>query len=91
MKETLVGLAPIAGGTGAALMVKATGTVTVVAPGALRVIVPLWVPTVRAPVATLTVMLPFPVLELGLRINHGVLPLALQFNVPLPVLLMLRV
>ena len=89
-KDRLVGLAPMAGGTGAAATVKETGTVTVVAPGALRVMVPLWVPTVRVPVATLTVMLPFPVPELGLRINHAVLSLALQFNVPPPVLLMLR-
>jgi hypothetical protein len=36
-------------------------------------------------------MLPFPMPELGLMINHGVLSLALQFNVPPPVLLMLRV
>jgi hypothetical protein len=84
VNETLVGLAPMAGGTGAAVMMKETGTETGVTPPPLSVMVPLWVPTVRAPVATLTVMLPFPVPELGLglRINHGVLPLALQFNVP---------
>lgn len=39
VKEKFVGLAPMAGGTGAAVMMKETGTVTVVAPGALRVIV----------------------------------------------------
>ena len=90
VKERLMGLAPMAGGTGAAVTVKETGTEVTPAPP-LRVMVPLWVPTVRAPVATLTVMLPFPVPELGLRINHAVLSLALQFNVPPPVLLRLRV
>ena len=39
VNEKLVGLAPMAGGTGAAVIVKETGTVTVVAPVALRVIV----------------------------------------------------
>ena len=39
MNERLVGLAPMAGGTGAAVTVKDTGTETVVAPVALRVIV----------------------------------------------------
>ena len=34
-KERLVGLAPIAGGTGAVATVNVTGTVTVEAPGAL--------------------------------------------------------
>ncbi len=41
VKERLVGLAPMAGGTGAAVTVNVTGTVTVVAPVALRVAVPL--------------------------------------------------
>jgi hypothetical protein len=41
VKEKLVGLAPMAGGTGAAVTVKETGTVTVVALGALMVTVPL--------------------------------------------------
>ena len=92
MKATLVGLAPMAGGTGAALTAKETGMVTGVTPvPPLSVTVPLWVPTVREPVATLTVMLPFPVPELGLRINHGVLSLAVQLKVPPPVLLMPRV
>jgi hypothetical protein len=39
VKESAVGLAPMAGGTGAAVIVKETGTVTVAAPVALRVIV----------------------------------------------------
>jgi hypothetical protein len=38
-KEKLVGLAPMAGGTGAAVMMKETGTVTGEAPVAVRVIV----------------------------------------------------
>ena len=41
MKENVVGLAPMAGGTGAAATVKVTGTVTDVAPVALRVTVAL--------------------------------------------------
>ncbi len=39
--ESVVGLAPMAGGTGAALTVKETGMVTGVAPDALRVMVSL--------------------------------------------------
>ncbi len=41
VKDRLVGLAPIAGGTGAAVTVNVTGTVTVVAPVAESVIRPL--------------------------------------------------
>ena len=40
VKERLVGLAPMAGGTGAAVTVNDTGTVTVGAPVALRLTVP---------------------------------------------------
>ena len=40
VKERLVGLAPIAGGTGAAVTVNVTGTETVGAPGAVSVAVP---------------------------------------------------
>ena len=70
-------------------MVKETGTVTEVTPAPpLSVMVPLWVPTGNVPVDALNVMLPFPVPEPGLRDNHGVLSLALQLNVPPPVLLM---
>ena len=88
----IVGLTPMAGGTGTAATVKETGTVMGVTPAPpLRVTVPLWVPTVREPVATLTVMLPLPVPEAELSPNHGVLSLALQLNVPPPVLLRLRV
>ncbi len=41
VKDRLVGLVPMAGGTGAAVTVSATGTVTVVAPVAVSVIMPL--------------------------------------------------
>ena len=41
VKVRLVGLAPIAGGTGAAVTVNVTGMVTVVAPVAVTVICPL--------------------------------------------------
>ena len=41
VKVRLVGLAPIAGGTGAAVTVNVTGMVTVVAPMAVTVICPL--------------------------------------------------
>jgi hypothetical protein len=41
VKDRLSGLAPIAGGTGAAVTVNVTGTVTLAAPVAVRVIVPL--------------------------------------------------
>ena len=41
VKDKLVGLAPRAGGTGAAVTVKVTGTVAGLAPVALRVRVPL--------------------------------------------------
>ena len=84
-----MGLAPTAGGTGAALTVKETGTVTGVTPvPPLSVTVPLWVPTARAPVAAVTVTRPFPVPEPGLRVNQAAVSLAVQVNVPPPVLLM---
>jgi hypothetical protein len=44
-------------------MVNVTGTVTVEAPVALRVILPVYVPTAMVPVATLTVITPLPVPE----------------------------
>ena len=87
-----MGLAPTAGGTGAALTVKETGTLTGVTPvPPLSVTVPLWVPTAREPVAAVTVTRPFPVPEPGLRVNHGALPMADQRSVPRPVLLMVKV
>ena len=66
-----MGLAPMAGGTGAALTVKETGILTGVTPvPPLSVTVPLWVPTARAPVAAVTVTRPLPVPEPGLRVNQ---------------------
>ena len=41
VKDRLIGLTPMAGGTGAAVMVNATGVVTGAVPGALTVMVPL--------------------------------------------------
>ena len=45
----------------------------------------------RVPVTTLRVTVPVPVPEAGLTANQVALSLALQFKVPPPVLLMLRV
>ena len=79
------------GVTGAAVTVNVTGTVTEVAPVALRVMVPICVPAVSAPVVTLTVTTPLPVPEAGLTASQGALSLADQVRVPPPVLLRLRV
>src|SRR5262245_22433516 len=59
VNEMLVGFAPIAG---AAVTVRVTGTDTVVVPGALKVIMPLYVPTANVPTTALTdtVLLPLP-------------------------------
>ncbi len=75
----------------AGLTVKVTGTVTVVAPVALRVIVVLYVPAVSEPVAAATVMVPFPVPEAGASVSHAALSLAVQLRVPPPVLLIVTV
>ena len=57
-----MGLAPMAGGTGAAATVKVTGTVTGVTPvPPLSVTVPLLVPTGKVPVVAVSVTLPLPV------------------------------
>ena len=69
-KAKLVGLAPMAGGTGAAVTVNVTGTVTGVAPVALRVMVALYVPAVRVPVVTLAVIVPLLVPEVGLTVSQ---------------------
>ena len=87
VKENAVGLRPIVGVTGAAVTVKDTGSVTEVAPVALRVMEPVCVPAVNDPVVTLTVTVPLPVPEAGLMVNQGVASLAFQFKVPPPVLL----
>ena len=91
VKERLVGLAPMAGGTGAFVTVNVTGTVTEEAPGALTVTVPLWLPAVKEPVLALNVTAPFPVPEAGLNDNHAALSLAIQLSVPPPVLAILKV
>jgi hypothetical protein len=92
VKENTVGLAPMAGGTGAAAMVKETGTVTGATPvPPLSVTVPLVLPTGKEPVVAVSVTLPLPVPPAVESVNHGVVSLALQLNVPPPVLLMLRV
>ena len=81
----LVGLAPMAGGTGAAVTVKETGIVT-------GVTVPVWLPAAKAPVVACQVIVPLPVPELepAVRVNQPVFSLAVQFKVPPPVLLMRR-
>ena len=86
--ERLVGLAPMAG---VAVTIKETGTVTGVAPVAVRVTEPVCVPAVNVPVVTLTVTVPLPVPEAGLTVNQGVVSLALQLKEPPPVLLRLTV
>ena len=57
----------------------------------LRVTVPVWVPTAKAPVVACTVIVPLPVPEPVARVNQPIFSLALQFKVPPPVLLMLSV
>ena len=51
----------MAGGTGAAVTVKATGTVTEGAPAGQRVTFAVWVPAVRVPVVAFMVTAPVPV------------------------------
>ena len=62
VKDRLVGLTPMAGGTGAGVTVKETGMVTGVAvdPAGQIVTWPLWVPVVMEPVVTLIVTVPVP-------------------------------
>src|SRR5688572_5070962 len=92
VKESAVGLAPMAGGTGAAAMVKVTGMVTGVTPlPPLRVTEPVWGPVAKLPVAALNVTAPLPVPEAGLTVNQAVLSLAVQVKVPPPVLLIVMV
>lgn len=67
--------------------VSVTGTDTAVAPVALTVMVPLWVPAVSAPVVTVAVTVPLLVPEAGLTVSQLVLSLADQVSVPPPVLL----
>ena len=83
-------LTPIAGGTGAGVTVKVIGTETGCAPGALSVMLPVWVPTPRESLTGLMVTVPFPVPEVGLRVNHEVFVVAFQFKVPRPRLLTVK-
>ena len=87
-----MGLAPMAGGTGAAVTVRVTETETVVAPGALIEIIPLkGGPAASVPVATVRVTAAFPVPDTRESVNHGALvTLADQLRVPPPVLLIVR-
>ena len=83
VNSRLVGVALMADGTGAAVTVKETGIVTGVTPvPPLRMTEPVWVPGAKAPAITLAVTTPVPMPEAGLRVNHGVLLLAVQFKVP---------
>ncbi len=90
-KDSVVGLAPMRGGTGAAATVTVTGTEVLLAPGALRVIMPLYVPTANEPVAALTLIAPLLIPEAGESVNQAALSLAVQVRVPPPVLLMFSV
>ena len=79
----------MAGGTGAAVTVKETGTVTGVTPvPPLRVTEPVWLPGAKAPVVACKVTVPLPVPEPVVRVNQPVFSLAVQFKVPPPVLRM---
>ena len=90
VNDMLVVLAPMAGGAGAAVTVKVTGTEALDAPVALIVMMPVWVPTVSDPVGRM-VTVPLPVPEAGLRVNHAAFVVAFQFNVPPPLLMMVRI
>ena len=82
----------MAGGTGAAAIVKVTGMVTGVTPvPPLRVTEPVCEPVAKDPVAALNVTAPLPVPEAGLTVNQVALSLTVQFKVPPPVLLMVTV
>ena len=76
----------------ALLTVRVTGTLTgeLVAPVAVTVIAPLYVPGVRPAMLTETVTAEGAVPEVGLTLSHVALSVALQFNVPPPVLVMPR-
>lgn len=91
VKERLVGLIPIAGGTGAVATVSVTGTVTDEAPEACRVTVLLYVPAAKLPLVTVNVTAPFPIPEAGLSVNQAALSLAVHVSVPPPWLLMVKV
>jgi len=91
VKDRVVGLVPMRGGTGAAATVNVTGMEVLLTPGALMIMVPLYVPTANEPVAALTLTAPLLVPVAGESVNQGALSLAVQVRVPPPVLLMLSV
>ena len=86
VKIRLPGVAPIAGGIVAAVMVSETVTVcgVFVAPEAVIVMGVLTVPTDRPAVLTATEIVPAPVPEAGLRLSQLEFSVAVQLNVPLP-------
>lgn len=90
-KDRVVGNAPMRGGTGAAATVNVTGTDVLLAPGALTVIVPLYVPAANDPVTAVTLITPLLVPEAGESVNQAALSLAVQVSVPPPVLLIFSV
>ena len=57
----------------------------------LRVTVPVWVPTTKAPVVACKVIVPLPEPAPAVRVNQPVVSLALQVKVPPPVLRILSV
>lgn len=75
----------------AALTVNVTGTVTVVAPVALRLMEPLYVAAVSEPVDAVTVMVPLPEPDDGLTANQLTLSLAVHVSVLPPALLIFNV
>ena len=74
---------------GAGVTLKVTEIATGCAPGALSVMVPVWVPTPREPSTGVMVTVPFPVPEVGETASQPALSLAFQLSVPPPVLRML--
>ena len=79
----LVGVALMAGGTGAAVTVKETGIVTGVTPvPPLKMTEPVWVPGAKAPVVACKVTVPLPVPVPVERVNQPVFSLAVQLKVP---------
>ena len=69
----------MAGGTGAAVTVKATGIVTGVTPvPPLRMTEPVWLPGAKAPVVACKVTVPLPLPVPALRVNQPVFSLAVQ-------------
>jgi hypothetical protein len=89
VNDRLEGLAPMAGGVGAAAIVRATGMVLDGTPLAVTVMVAFTVPAARPAVFTFAVIVPLPEPDAGLNVSQEALSLADQLSVPPPVLLML--